>query len=332
MTDRAETLGLVLVALGAALTMCTPWLDRWRRRVRDDRGQANQPTWFALSDDLKPEEDLDVRTWAVSRERDSYLDRRRRCILYAIAGAIVLAGSGFLLAGRQDSPGSSDAAFWNMMVIVSAVAGCAVITFSIVPYLSTRSAYRQRRLALASARVDRAITQACEGANPLKIEHLFELNRRQLDEYQLLTRKQQKSSFVSAQIASAVAFAVLVAGIVIALSGNSDIEKYLTSGLTALGSLLSGFLAATFYKSARDANTQMNRYYLEPQRTGRLLAAERIVSHIAPPPSESRAEMITAVLGWEMPGDRLKKKKKDGSAAEGATAAAESNGSRQPGG
>ena len=252
--------------------------------------------------DLRNDPKLDVKTWAVSRERDSYLDRRGRTYIYAIGGGVVALGSAILFAG-QDAPGLSYESLWRTVASAFAFVGLLVVVYSAVPYFSARSAYRQRRLATASAKVDQAITRASEGADGQKVlqtGQLFELNRRQLDEYQLITRKQQRSAFLLAQGASAVAFAVLVGGIFIALSADEPVDKYLTTGLTALGSLLSGFLAATFFSSAKDANDQMNRYYLEPQRTGRLLAAERILTQIKPD-GASRAEIISAVLSWEMP-------------------------------
>ena len=177
----------------------------------------------------------------------------------------------------------------------------AIILYSLVPYAAARSAYRQRRLATASAKVDEAIRDACSGEHPLEIPKLFQLNRRQLDEYQLLTRKQQRSAFVLAQAASVVAFVVLVGGVLLALGQRQPIDKYVTGGLSALGSLLSGFLAATFFASHRDANKQMNLYYLEPQRTGRLLAVERVAKLDPPMDATIRAELVKAVLAWEMP-------------------------------
>ena len=224
-------------------------------------------------------ESLLLQTWAVSRERESYLDRRTRCYISAVGGAIVVLGGVLVF----QSSTSIDVAFEQLLHIVGGAtiaAGLAVIIYASVPYMAARAAFRSRRLALASARVDEAITNACKEPRPLQIQQLFQLNRRQLDEYQLITRKQQRSAFLLAQIASVVAFAVLIGGVALAFSQKAPVDKYVTSGLSALGSLLSGFLAATFFQSSRDSNEQMNRYYLEPQRTGRLLAAERIVRNM----------------------------------------------------
>jgi hypothetical protein len=178
-----------------------------------------------------------------------------------------------------------------------------------MPYFAARQAYRQWRLALAAARVDDALGKACKNVpegHALRLPDLFQLNRRQLDEYQLITRKQQKTAVLWAQVASGVAFAVLVGGILIAISGSSDVEKFVAGGLSGLGSLLSTFVAATFFRSAAQANRQMNRYYLEPQRTGRLLASERLIDADRQRPDGSHellSSIVTTVMGWEMPPD-----------------------------
>jgi len=274
---------------------------------------------------------LTLQTWAVSRERDSYLDRRARGYISGVGGSFVTLGG---LLWFRSTP-YVDAAYERLLHILGGAiiaAGIGIIIHAWVPYLAARAAYRARRLALASARVDDAITKACADENPLQIQELFQLNRRQLDEYQLITRKQQKSAFLLAQVASVVAFAVLVGGVFIALGQTDDVDKYITGGLSALGTLLSGFLAATFFKSSKDANEQMNRYYLEPQRTGRLLAAERIVNSIPSATEQIRTDMITAVLGWEMPPyavenqDDGKKESQESENEDMAGAGASSNG------
>lgn len=113
----------------------------------------------------------------------------------------------------------------------------------------------------------------------LSLNGLFELNRRQLDEYQLLTRRQQRIAFQLAWCASVVAFLVLVVGTVITFSsGFPTEEQFLAGGLTTVGTVLSGFLGKTFFDGHQKATDQLNHYYKEPYWTGRILAAERIAS------------------------------------------------------
>lgn len=325
-------IGIFVIVLGLTIAAMARLLDfqlsrmlmrRWDRWLKDaegydeslarESGRASSAhasisvTAVPRSTDLVDDPRLNVSTWAVSKERDAFLDRRRRSYIYAVAAAFVAFGSAVLFAG-QDAPMLDYVALWRTVAVGAMIVAVLILALAFVPYLSARSAYRQRRLATASAKVDLAISVASNGRDGkvLKLGQLFDLNRRQLDEYQLITRKQQRSAFILAQIATVVAFSVLLGGVFIALSATSTVDKYLTSGMTALGTLLSGFLAATFFSAVKDANAQMNRYYLEPQRTGRLLAAERIVEQMSDE-GTNRTEMVKAVLNWEMPsaGDQV---------------------------
>jgi hypothetical protein len=238
--------------------------------------------------------DLHVETWSVSKEREEYIDRRRRGYISAVGGAFLIFAGANLLSAYANTERGDAAHEIRTWAISSLVLGTVAVGYATVPFFAARSAYRQRRLATAAAEVDRAITQATRGTGPdekhsdtpktppLELSALFALNRRQLDQYQLLTQKQQRSSFRLAQLASVAAFLLLVAGIIVTLTAKKDPEKYVAGGLSGLGTALSSFLATTFFASHRDANRQLNRYYLEPQRTGRLLSVERVITAVKP--------------------------------------------------
>ena len=259
-----------------------------------------------------------VATWYVSPQREAYVRRSGLCFLgwlaflmIGLAGVIEIVG--YHIDVEQSPTGTLSSAFLQSGVVAlfwAAAAGGAVgMLWSYSPYFSARQAYRQWRLALAAARVDDALQKAAKQEDnkpPLPLAALFQLNRRQLDEYQLITRKQQRLAFLCAQAACVVAFVVLIGGIVFTFHAPTTTDKYISGGLSALGSLLSGFVAATFFKAAGEANTQMNLYYLEPQRTGRLLATERIVGRLR---EESNGhldegllkDIVEKVLTWEVP-------------------------------
>jgi ABC-type transport system involved in cytochrome c biogenesis permease component len=127
-----------------------------------------------------------------------------------------------------------------------------------------------------------------------------------------MTKKQQRSAFMLAQAASAAAFIVLLIGLALSFQDSPASEKYVAAGLSGVGATLSAFLANTFYTAHRAANEQLNRYYLEPQRTGRILAAERLARFLNEAPGVVHAEpMIAALLSWEMPGESGNAKKKE---------------------
>lgn len=139
---------------------------------------------------------------------------------------------------------------------------------------------------------------------------LFYLNRRQLDEYQELTKRQQHLAFVMTWSASVAAFIVLIVGVLAVVNQDDVSGKFIAGGLTALGALLSGFLGKTFFDGHETATRQLNHYYSEPSLTGRLLAAERIIEQLSPNDKSKQAvELITTMLKWQPPTPPVKSPK-----------------------
>lgn len=234
---------------------------------------------------------LVVDTWSTSPERDSYFERLP-FIMIALGVALVIAVIGWALV----RPSDRTAGQWfgeGSLVLVG-----LILFLCLMPFWASRRAYFQRKHATAEARVDRSVELIAK-RDDLPLNMLFELNRRQLDEYQEMTKKQQRSAFRLTQVASVIAFLALIAGVVLSMQNSPGSEKYVVAGLSGLGALLSAFLANTFYQAHRDANRQLNRYYLEPQRTGRIIAAERLARFLHEPAYANR--MIKSLLEWEMP-------------------------------
>lgn len=248
----------------------------------------NPPQSGAAENMQGDESAVDVDTWSTSRERDAYM-RRRLSILLAAMLALAIGALGWYLI----RPGASATGRW--WGIATLGFGAVLLLWCLVPYWASRRAYTQRKRATASARVDKAV-QDIATDKELSITKLFELNRRQLDEYQEMTKKQQRSAFLLTQIASVVAGVALVVGIVLSFRGPTGAETYVVSGLSGLGALLSAFLANSFFQSHRDANDQLNRYYVEPERTGRILAAERVARFLKDEPGITHADKIIDAL------------------------------------
>ena len=153
-----------------------------------------------------------------------------------------------------------------------------------------RGFYDRVRLEKAKA-VEQAVERLRE---KLSVENLFVLNRRQLDEYHVMSVRQQHVSFRNAQVAAAVGFIILIAGVILSLRQPHDPSgRYITAGLSALGTLLSGFISGVFFKSYADTSEQLRQYYQEPFRTGQILTIER-VARLAQP--ELGADSDTAKL------------------------------------
>jgi len=303
--ESYDVVATVLFVLGLLIFFTAPRLAPLLDRYVEGIGESNNTSSVASSESFAPlgisREDL--VTWSTSKERTEYV--RRRTVGQTRIAASVVGGTAaavlLLVPGGWDGAPTAErfVAGWAIAVV-----SLLMLWSAASPYVSARSAFRQRVRASASARVDAAIKAACRdnAGESLMLHQLFELNRRQLDEYQVITQRQQRSAFRLAQVAMGAAFSLILLGVWLALTSTDDIETYVTGGLTAIGTLLSTFLARTFFAGYRDANKQMNLYYLEPQRTGRLMAAERIVTKLPGQgvTTEERAKMVDRVLAWDL--------------------------------
>lgn len=233
-----------------------------------------------------------ISLWSTSAERSWYIGRRTRVYTWCGVGLVLLLG-GIWSATAYPARGWGPDELWGL---VAMTLGAVVLAWCTVPYWAARRAYASRKRAVATYRVDQAIEELRKvmesGQGNLQLPRLFDLNRRQLDQYQDLTKSQQHLAFVLTWSAAVGAFVVLIAGSILVLRVGDD-DKFITGGLTALGTILSTFLGKTFFEGHREAMKQLNYYYAEPSLTGRLLAAERILDQL---PAESRSEYVAALI------------------------------------
>lgn len=261
---------------------------------------------------------LDTRSitiWATSPERSWYLARRHNLVrtwVVPLAAAATLAAAAFIwLAPEHERLGQ----------LIALVGGLALVglAWSAMPYWAARRAFRERRRATAAYRVDVALREVSrprprgkDGVREaLQLSGLFELNRRQLDEYQELTKRQQRVAFGLTWAAATAAFLVLVGGTVLSLRQDPGSAQYVVGGLTGLGTLLSGFLGKTFFDQHGEAIRQLNRYYREPSRTGRLLAAERLIRDLDKTAADECRQLMVENLLNEEAGEPVEAKKPD---------------------
>ena len=275
-----------------------------QQRIASAPGSPDQLKYMLRREGLNPKL---ISTWASSPERTWYMERRPVIHRWCGAGLILILFPVFVITVTLKETDLSPLRIWG---ITSAVAGLITLGWCTVPYWAARRAFAARTRASARYRVDRALRELrdameSEKANPkVQFARMFELNRGQLDEYQQMTKRQQRTAFTLTWGAAIAALLILIAGSILALRVGDE-NKYITGGLTALGTLLSAFLGKTFFKGHEKAMEQLNHYYLEPSLTGRLLAAERILDQL---PQEERskkaAEILTKLLDWEPPPEK----------------------------
>lgn len=262
-------------------------------------GSADRLKYLLEHEGLQPKL---ISTWASSPERTWYLERRPKIRPWCAGGVLLLLFPIWVASVTLKETELTPLRIW---AITSAIAGLILLGWCSVPYWAARRAFTARRKASARYRVDDALTklrQAMESKDAnskMQLARMFELNRGQLDEYQQLTKRQQRTAFTLTWGAAVAALLILVAGSIVALRVGDE-NKYITGGLTALGTILSAFLGRTFFRGHEKAMEQLNHYYLEPSLTGRLLAAERILDQLPPAERHKKAaEILTKLLAWE---------------------------------
>lgn len=239
-----------------------------------------------------------VELWLSSPERAWYMARRDGVLNWVAVGVLTaLIGIGLTIGG---SDGTAVQAWGRVICVAAAV----LLAWCTVPYWVARRAFTVRRRAMAEYRTDAALSRICADPHTtLSLNGLFELNRRQLDEYQHLTKRQQQLAFRMTWTAAIAGFGVLVACIVLAFLAKKPEQRYLVSGLGALSAGISGYLGKTFYEGHRAAMRQLNVYYREPYMTGRVLAVERLVTQLARTPAVRPFlnDIVAALLQWQLP-------------------------------
>lgn len=250
-----------------------------------------------------------IDQWASSPERSWYIGRRffrkplgskKKFGIYSWVGvglALIVAGA--LIASFVDVGWWPNANAWGWAL---AGAGAVVLGWCTVPYWAARRAFSARRRAAARYSVDAALDElrmAMQAGQSTRTQlaRMFELNRKQLDEYQEITKSQQRTAFILTWSAAVAAFLILIIGSAVALQfADNPEERFIAGGLTALGSLLSAFLGAVFFRGHDHAANQLNHYYLEPSLTGRILAVERMLDHL--PNSVDKTETAKLMMQW----------------------------------
>jgi len=240
--------------------------------------------------------------WATSPERGTYFKGRRTAAERAAIAAtlaVFLTGS---IVGITRTQGAAHAWLVGVAAILGTAALLAVIWASL-PYVSARLAFRGRKKADAAYRVDIALTQLCD-EDDLPLNELFEYNRRQLDAYQQLTRRQQSVAFFLTWGAATVGLAVLAVGIALSYRTRTGTASYVVGGLSGLGTLLSGYLGKTFFNGYKEAIKQLAFYYAEPSLTGRVLMAERAAQNLDDKHLGKYADaIVNKLVTWDPPAD-----------------------------
>jgi type III secretory pathway component EscS len=94
-------------------------------------------------------------------------------------------------------------------------------------------------------------------------------------------RTQASGAYRCSQLASAVGLVVVVVGAFLALNVNDSASKVAVTAVTAVGTLMSGYLGKTFLHTYQQTLEQLNRYFQEPLVSSYVLKAERVAKQVS---------------------------------------------------
>jgi MFS family permease len=168
---------------------------------------------------------------------------------------------------------------WRLMIAIglSTLAFLSLIAALLLPVY--RQVRRVRREELEKAR-EAAVQAAEELDNAQDLPALLKANRKQMEAYDVLVRGQARTAFRNSQIAMGIGLFVLVVGATTSIAAHETASKIATAGLTAIGGMLSGFIARTFLNTYGQALRQLNFYFQQPLINSYLLTAERLIGRM----------------------------------------------------
>jgi hypothetical protein len=121
---------------------------------------------------------------------------------------------------------------------------------------------------------------------------LARANSRQLSLYQQLAHRQARSSYRHSQIAISIGLTVLIVGAVAAIFVPTTIGKITTATLSAVGTILSGYISRTYLRVYERTLAQLNFYFRQPLITSYVFTAERLTEKMSQKKRDSEYSLV----------------------------------------
>lgn len=128
-------------------------------------------------------------------------------------------------------------------------------------------------------------------AHKLALASLWDVTHSRLALYHDIATSQAKRSFISAQIAMALGFLLLIGFVAAAVQAEKTAAAAVAGALGAVAAALAAFISRTFIKSQETAAEHLKAYFDQPLEFSRYLAAERLLSD-AKLTDDQRAEVV----------------------------------------
>lgn len=206
-----------------------------------------------------------------------------------LGGGIVYGGVALTILNRGEASTGRQALGIALMIL-----GAILVLFAVYRRQTERAAIYEQREQRAKEDVDEAIGQLRDVTD---LPALIRINRQQMEQYEELTRRQANSSYRLSQGALAIGLSLLAAGSVAALLTPESSSKAVVGALTAIGSVVAGYISNTYLRVYERTLVQLNFYFQQPLVTSYVLTAERLADKMAGAQrDEAQKQIIERVL------------------------------------
>lgn len=168
--------------------------------------------------------------------------------------------------------------------------GLGAYFYAIYTVTEARRRFDARRAVNAEKAVDAAAATYVQRND---LPSLMEYNRTRLERYQVISTSQAADSYSRSQFANFTGLVILVIGSGATIFAQADSSKAAAAALTAVGSLLSGYIGHTYMKAYDRSLTQLNFYFRQPFIDSYHLAAERVSMQL---PESDRIAMLKIIV------------------------------------
>lgn len=146
----------------------------------------------------------------------------------------------------------------------------------------------------SSAHARQALDQAVENvSSPNDLLKLMEVNRRQMEAYDVQARAQGRTSHWSSLLAMTAGLGIVGVGWWIAVTAGDTATKYAAAIVAAVGTATGGYIARTFIQVNTAAQQHVRYYFEQPLVQSYLLTAERVIERL---PEDERGQQYALVV------------------------------------
>ena len=117
-----------------------------------------------------------------------------------------------------------------------------------------------------------------------------------MDLYHQIATDQARRSFITAQVAIAFGFLLLVAFAIMASQIHTTPGAITATALGAVSAALAGYISRTFVRSQESAAGHLRVYFDQPLEFAKYLAAERLLTSDADLDADKRSAILTALV------------------------------------